>query len=237
MNVVSIMAHQDDELMCLGTMLKLKQRGHKLHFICLTQGETGMIHQPEMSPAEAAAVRHAEMSDLCKRLDASYTCLGYEDEFLYDTKEVRIKLIGAIRQVQADLVFTHYLTDYNLDHMTVCSLVRQCAMQAPFPMIRTEFPPTAIAPAVFMIEPAVGFDFEPTHWVDIDDVQDEKMALAHCHVSQDAAFQAGFGPNFGIGEWVSQTSARRGEQCGSAHAEAFRPMMTRSLVRGYSILP
>lgn len=35
MNVVSVMAHQDDELMCLGTMIKMKKQGYKLHFICL----------------------------------------------------------------------------------------------------------------------------------------------------------------------------------------------------------
>ena len=45
MNVVSVMAHQDDELMCLGTMLKMKARGDSLHFICLTGGEMlSLIH-------------------------------------------------------------------------------------------------------------------------------------------------------------------------------------------------
>jgi hypothetical protein len=28
MNVVSVMAHQDDELMCLGTMIKMKNAGY-----------------------------------------------------------------------------------------------------------------------------------------------------------------------------------------------------------------
>lgn len=46
LNIVSVMAHQDDELMCLGTMLKYKQNGHKLAFICLTDGAVGMVHQP-----------------------------------------------------------------------------------------------------------------------------------------------------------------------------------------------
>ncbi|MEA5016666.1 MAG: PIG-L family deacetylase [Candidatus Limiplasma sp.] len=237
MHVVSVMAHQDDELLCLGTMLKMKRRGDQLHFICLTQGETGMVHKPEMSQEEAAAVRHAEMSEMCRRAGGSYTCLGFEDEFLFDTKEVRVALIGALREAKADVVFTHYLTDYNLDHMTTCSLVRQCAMQAAFPMIRSQHAPLPAAPAVFLIEPAVGFDFEPTHWVGIDEVQQEKMELARCHASQDEAFQAAYGPDFGICEWIGQTTARRGEQCGCKHAEAFRPLMTRGFVRGYSVLP
>lgn len=57
MNVVSVMAHQDDELMCLGTMLKMKARGDSLHFICLTGGEMGMVQHPEMSSKEASECR------------------------------------------------------------------------------------------------------------------------------------------------------------------------------------
>ncbi len=36
MNVVSIMAHQDDEMRCLGAMLKCREWGDSLHFISLT---------------------------------------------------------------------------------------------------------------------------------------------------------------------------------------------------------
>ena len=64
MNVVSVMAHQDDELMCLGTMLKMKARGDSLHFICLTGGEMGMVQYPEMSSKEASECRKMEMEAL-----------------------------------------------------------------------------------------------------------------------------------------------------------------------------
>jgi len=57
MNVVSVMAHQDDELMCLGTMLKMQERGDKLHFICVTDGNGGMVQSPDMPRDKAAAVR------------------------------------------------------------------------------------------------------------------------------------------------------------------------------------
>ena len=60
MNVVSVMAHQDDELVCLGTMLKMQARGDALHFICLTDGCGGMVQAPEMTRGEAAAVRDRE---------------------------------------------------------------------------------------------------------------------------------------------------------------------------------
>lgn len=237
MQIVSVMAHQDDELMCLGTMLKYRALGHDLHFICLTGGEMGMVHHPEMPLDKAKQTRQREMLSLTGALGATYQCLGYEDEFLYDTKRVRLDLIGALRKTRADVIFTHNIYDYNLDHMTVCALVRQCAMQMSFPMIATDAPPTAHPPAIFLVEPALGFDFCPSHWVDIDAVLEEKKQLALLHRSQDDAFKAMNGPEYGIVPWMSDISAYRGAQCGCRHAEAFYPLMTRGFVRGTQALP
>ena len=235
MNVVSVMAHQDDELMCLGTMLRMRARGDRLHFVCVTDGSCGMIQAPGMTRAEAAAVRDREMRELVGRLDATYLCLGEADEFLYDTPEVRVKLIGALRACEADVVFTHANPDYSLDHMTVNLLVRQCAMQAPFPMIKTEAPPLAASPAVFLVDPAAGYEFQPTHYVDITPVIEAKRALARCHASQNEAFRAGL--NKGLDDWICELSSQRGAQVGVPHAEGFRPMLARGLVKPHAILP
>jgi len=235
MNVLSVMAHQDDELMCLGTMLKMRARGDSLHFICVTDGSSGMVHAPEMTRAEAAAVRDREMCALAERVGATYQCLGEKDEFLYDTPEVRVRLIAAIRATRADAIFTHFYPDYNQDHITVNHLVRHCALHLPFPMIETEAPPLPSTPAVFLIEPSGGFDFLPSHYVDISAQIEEKRALTRLHQSQDEAFRAGL--NKGLDDWICEVSAPRGAQVGVAHAEGFRPMYSRGLVKGYSILP
>ena len=50
MNVVSIMAHQDDEIRCLGAMLRCQARGDKLAFITLTDGSAGVTGQPKPCP-------------------------------------------------------------------------------------------------------------------------------------------------------------------------------------------
>jgi N-acetylglucosamine malate deacetylase 1 len=235
MQVASVMAHQDDELVCLGTMLKMRARGDALHFICVSDGSGGMAHLPEMPREQAAAVRRVEMSDLARRLGASYTCLDAQDEFVYDTPDLRERLLGAIRACGADVVFTHFSPDYNLDHMTVNALVRQCALHASLPMQRTEAPPLATTPAVFMVEPSGGFEFEPSHYVDVTDLIDEKTALALCHRSQDEAFRAALGK--GLDDWVREQTRFRGAQAGVEHAEAFRPMLARGLVKPYAILP
>jgi LmbE family N-acetylglucosaminyl deacetylase len=235
MNVASVMAHQDDELMCLGAMLKMQARGDALHFICVTDGSGGMVQAPDMPREEAAAVRDREMRDLTARLGATYQCLGERDEYLYDTPDVRDRLIEAIRAARAEVIFTHFSPDYNVDHMTVNLLVRQCAMQAPFPMIETASAPLSATPAVFLIEPSGGFAFQPTHYVDITDHIARKRELALCHRSQDEAFRAGL--NKGLDDWIVEVSSPRGAQVGVAHAEGFVPMMSRGLVKAYPVLP
>src|SRR5437762_13279284 len=113
MNVVSIMAHQDDEMRCLGTMLKCRARGDRLYFVTLTDGSKGFVQNPLISRADAAAIRDAEMRAVASGVNAKYINLREQDEFLYDTPDVRMKLIEAIRHTGANLIFTHYSEDYN----------------------------------------------------------------------------------------------------------------------------
>lgn len=235
MNVVSVMAHQDDEMFCLGTMLKCGARGDSLAFITLTDGCKGFVHDPGITREAAVRIRNDEMSALARAAGGSYLNLGEEDEFLYDTREVRMKLIEALRTTGAELVFTHYEQDYNLDHVTVCSLLRQCAMQSCLPVLPTESAPLVAHPAVFMSEPHGPIEFTPSHYVDITGLERRKAELLGLHRSQDEATRAALG--IGLGEVTMTKSRFRGEQAGCAHAEAFVPMPARLAIKPYAVLP
>lgn len=235
MNVVSIMAHQDDEMRCLGTMLKCRARGDRLWFITLTDGAKGFVQQPDIDPAEAIRIRDAELRALATAVDAEYLNLGEPDEFLYDTPAVRMALIEAIRATGADLVFTHYHEDYNLDHITTHSLVRHCAMQSCLPVLPTASPPLARHPAVFTVEPHGPFLFPASHYVDISDHRAEKARLLQLHASQEAAMQAALGS--GLGELTAKLDAMRGDQVGVEYAEAFAPMAARGAAKPFPVLP
>ena len=69
MNVVSIMAHADDEMRCLGTMLRCAERGDRLAFITLTDGSHGYVQDPSLPRAKVAAIRDREMRALAADLD------------------------------------------------------------------------------------------------------------------------------------------------------------------------
>ena len=235
MNVVSIMAHQDDEMMSLGTMLRCQARGDRLFFITLTDGSKGFVQRPDISREEGAGIRHAEMAALAKAAGAEFINLRELDEFLFDTAEVRVKLVEAIRRCRAELIFTHYHRDYNLDHTTTHALVRHCAMHSSLPLLTTESPPLPAHPAVFQVEPIGPFGFVPTHYVDITGVLQEKARLLANHVSQEEALRKGLG--VGLGEYSLLTSRFRGNQVGVPHAEAFVPIDARGAIKPYPVLP
>lgn len=235
MNVVSIMAHQDDEMRCLGSLLKCRARGDRLFFVTLTDGSKGFVQDPSIERDKAAGIRDAEMRALAAAVGAEYFNLREPDEFLYDTPELRLRLIDVIRRAQADLIFTHYLEDYNLDHTTTHSLVRQSAMHACLPVLPTQHPPLPKHPAVFLVEPHGPFVFPASYYVDISDWQAEKGRLLLNHRSQDGAMRLATGS--GLEEMSRRLDGYRGEQVGCAYAECFVPMRARGALKPYGVLP
>jgi len=235
MHVVAVMAHQDDEMQCLGTLLKCRDRGDQLAFVTLTDGSKGFVQRPEIEPTEAARIRDAEMQALASQLGAVYINLREPDEFLYDTAQVRMKLIEALRASRAELIFTHYSEDYNLDHTTVCALVRHCAMQACLPVLPTSSPPLDEHPAVFMVAPHGPVVFPASHFVDISIYESVKIALMASHASQETAMQQAVGAGFD--QLCRRLDSYWGQAVGCDYAESFVPMRGRGAMKPYPVLP
>ncbi len=235
MNVVSIMAHQDDEMRCLGTMLKCKARGDALHFISLTDGSSGVLRDPYPAREEAAEVRRREMTALIGDLGATYQCLGERDAFLYDSEELRLKLVEAIRKTGAELVFTHHRDDYNEDHATAHRMVKHCCMLASLPLLPTASPPLPSHPAVFCVEPHGPIPFDPTYYVDITEYEAEKVRILKHHDSQESAMKMAVGAGFD--KLCGRPDSYWGEQVLCEYAEAFMPMPARGAIKPFAVLP
>lgn len=236
MNIVSIMAHADDEMRCLGTMLKCRARGDKLAFVTVADGSVGFAHQPEISREEAAKIRASEMEKLAKAVDAPFITLGERDGFLYDNETLREKMIQVIRETNPDVIFTHFYDDYNNDHTVVGSMVRHCSMLASYPREMGFGKPLAKHPAIFMIEPHGLITFPASVVVDITQFAEEKLRLLKTsHHSQETGMQKAHGRGFD--KLVSTTDAYWGQKTGCGFAEVFAPMAGRGSIRPGSILP
>lgn len=235
MNVVSIMAHQDDEMRCLGTMLKCRARGDALHFIILTDGSAGVLRDPYPSRKAAAAIRRREMTQLARELKATYQCLGERDEFLFDSAALRLRLLEAIRKTGAGLIFTHHHEDYNEDHATTHRLVKHCAMLAALPLLPTRSACLQAPPAIFCAEPHGPIPFPATHFVDISCEEADKVRLLKLHTSQEEAMQKALGTGFD--KLCARPDAYWGEKAGCDYAEAFVPMAARGAIKPFAVLP
>jgi LmbE family N-acetylglucosaminyl deacetylase len=236
MNVTFVGAHQDDEMFCLGTLLKCRNRGDSLSLICVTNGDKGMSDRPDVPLMEAARIRDQEMRAVCERLRADYQCLGEPDEALYDNWEVRLRLIDALRHTKPDLVFTHFTSDYNLDHTTTSQLVFQCTMLSPVASIRTGHPPLKQSPPVFYVNPGPGYGFEATHFVDVPaDLVEEMMTLMDLHRSQQDVMRRTAGTTYC--EIIRKRLASAGERVGVPFAEAFRPCLASRRIPLANALP
>jgi LmbE family N-acetylglucosaminyl deacetylase len=235
LSVVSVGAHQDDELGCLGTLIRYRAEGSRITTVSLSNGDKGGQHDPTIPNSVIAQTRIAEATRMVAELGGTYYCLGLEDAFVFDSRDIRLALTEVLRSVEADVVLTLPPSDYNNDHIMAGQIALHASLMAAINVIHGSAPPLPRAPTVLFMDTIVGLDFQPTHYVDISDQFAEKARLLRMHDSQMRSQ-----PN--ITGWDLVTHAEvvgrfRGQQCGVRYAEGFTPALRTPLVRPGWVLP
>jgi LmbE family N-acetylglucosaminyl deacetylase len=186
--VLSINAHPDDaEAWNAGALKLLKDKGYKIIIATMTGGDLGGC---KMNMEETARVRYEEAKKAAAVLDAEYYTLGGVDGFLYDTKEMRLKVISLIRQVKAGVIFTHLSNDYHSDHRTTANIVEVAAMVSSLDTVPVSEKPVEITPLLYHSSPLtlsdpLGTQIVPPHfYVDVTSVIETKKKMLGYHISQ-----------------------------------------------------
>lgn len=227
-NILAFMCHPDDiEILCAGTLLRLREAGYTLHIATMTAGDGGSM---ELDNQAIARVRLAEQQAAADRLGATYHCAGGDDFVLrYEPKTVRAAT-EIIRATDPFLVITHYPHDYMIDHEETSRIVRMACFGAGAPNLRTgalpALPPTHGVPYLYYAQPVDGIDIfgvPPTYStvLDVSAQAAEKAELLKCHASQRNWLMAHHGMDEYI-ESMERFGAKQGEPYGVAHAEAYR---------------
>ena len=169
--VLSFHAHPDDaEAWNAGVLKLLKDKGYKIIIATLTAGQMGGC---KMSMEETARVREQEAKKAAAVLDADYYCLGGEDGYLFDTKEMRLKAISLIRKVKAGIIFTHLPNDYHPDHRTAANIAESAAIISSLDPVPVKEEPLEITPLLYHTSPLklndpIGGSLVPPHfYVDV----------------------------------------------------------------------
>lgn len=237
MNIALIGAHQDDEMFCLGTLLKYReQKKHRFSFIYLTNGDKGISDDPKSDYAETAKIRAAEAAKVAREFNGTLDIIPNPDESLFDSYTNRLAVLECIRRHKIDLIFTHYTSEYNLDHNITSDIVFQAALLANIASIRTESPALKRDPRIFYMNPGEGYGFEGTHFVEIPArLATQMIRIMGHHKSQMAVARRLLGADYR--DSIKRRLSDIGGRVGVPYAEVFRPCLADRRTPLASLLP
>ena len=182
-----VMAHPDDiEFTCGGTVASLADDGWDVTFCLVTSGDKGS-KDPDLSPADLAALREAEQEAAAVELGVRRCIfLRWPDGFVEDGPELRGALVRVVREVRPELLITWdgYRGFNHRDHRTVGI----AALDAVFPLSRN--PNTYAEQVSAGLEPhrvntvLLAGAREPDYWVDVSAQLERRIDALFRHATQ-----------------------------------------------------
>ena len=216
MKVLAVGAHPDDiEILCAGTLFKMKNDGQEVEIAVATDGSAGWKEQDYM-----LKTRKKEAEEAADFLGAKLYWMGFKDEFLFsENKETRLAFIELFRESKPDIVLTHYPGDYHPDHRAVSKLVFDATFVASVRNIKTKSPHHTKVPSLFYFDTLAGLGFEPQIYIDITPFFENKKRMLSFHKSQLEWLK--IHDNIDILYFMETVARFRGIQFGVEFAEGF----------------
>ncbi len=184
LRIICFGAHPDDcELQASGTAAMWAQRGHKVKFVSVTNGDIGHWRD---AGGPLARRRKAEVEQAAKILGITTEVLDIHDGELLPTLENRRWITRLIREWKADLVLSPRPNDYHPDHRYTGVLVQDAAYMVTVPHFCPDVEILTKNP-VFMYYPdhfQKPNPFKPDVVVDIGPVMEKKLDALGVIVSQ-----------------------------------------------------
>ena len=183
MKILAIGAHQDDNEFRVGGMArKWVNDGHEVKFLSMCNGCGG---HHIMTPEETTARRATESEAVAKHLGITYDVWDIDDCTLVADLPTRERLIRYIRKFSPDLIIAHRPNDYHADHRASGQLVQDASYILTVPHTCPDVPAMLRMPVIVYNEDGFKYPpFTPNYVVDIGDVVDTKLYIAHLNVSQ-----------------------------------------------------
>lgn len=173
-----ISPHPDDaELGIAGTMIKLKEKGHKVFIVDLTSGEPTPYGNEEKRKKETL------QSNKILKIDERIN-LGLENRYLFHNKNACLLLAEKIRIFKPDILFCPYPEDAHPDHIACTKITEAARFYARFTKI--ELKGTPHYPFYLFYYFCVHLRMIPniTFFVDISQQFREKIKTIRCYRSQ-----------------------------------------------------
>jgi len=185
LRVIAIFAHPDDaDFKMAGTAIQMAQAGHQVKYLSITNGNAG---HHEMGGGVLAKRRRAEAQEAARRTGiAEYEVWDNDDAELLPSLDIRMEVIRAIREWNADVVIGLRPNDYHPDHRNAGKLVIDASYMVIVPNVVSDTPPLRNNPVFLYMQD--GFTkpnpFSHDITVGIDEVFETKARGLDAHVSQ-----------------------------------------------------
>lgn len=214
--VLIVAAHPDDEVLgCGGTIAKLADNGVSVHVVFLADGVYS--REGESRTEELSARRHAA-EKACDILGVSSVSFGDFPDNRMDTVpmlEITKTVEGYLREYRPATVFTHHISDVNIDHRRTLEAVTIACRPQIGNSVKSILSFEVPSSTEWQL-PGNAPTFAPNWFVDISATLDRKMAALHAY-------------EFEMRDWPHPRSLRgvehlakwRGATVGVDAAEAF----------------
>lgn len=194
-SVLALFAHPDDiEFVAAGTLLLLKDLGWNIHYCNIANGCCGST---TTGRDETAAIRLKESQASAELLGATFYPPICNDLDIFYNRENLEKIASIVRQSKPSIVLTHAPVDYMEDHVQTCRLAVTAAFSKGIPNFVTNPPLSSYEGEVALYHAQPHGNRTPTgelvcpqFGVNIDSAMDRKLALLHCHQSQQRWLQS-----------------------------------------------
>ena len=147
MHIVTVMAHPDDAEVNVGGLAAIwADAGHRVTFVTMCRGELG---HHRMDAEAAIHRRQAEAEAAARSLGAAYESLAFpECAFMPDIGN-RLALIRCLRRLAPDIIITHPMDDYHVDHRHASRLAADALFLLQVPKVAPELPALRRMPRLF----------------------------------------------------------------------------------------
>lgn len=209
-NILVVGPHPDDqELGMGGTILKLRQQGHDVLLLDMTNGEPTPHGSPEQREKEWTAA--AEILGVRRRL------LGLPNREVVHSIEARHMVAGVIREHRAQIVFVPFEEDAHPDHRATTRIVEDARFDAK--LTRIGLPGDPIYPKWIFYYYATHLRWvaDPSFCIDISEQMDDKERSILAYESQFVTPEK----NRQVVTWLREMNGYMGSRIGVRYAEPF----------------
>lgn len=218
--ILVVAAHPDDEILGVGgTVAKHNAMGGKVYALILGEGQTSRGESRQDIAREVVEELHKDTQDSAKKI-------GYEQVFFMDFPDNRFdqvdlldivkKVEKCIRELQPEIIYTHYSGDLNIDHQCTARAVLTATRPIGTYPVKEIYAFETLSSTEWNFDYSVHSGFSPNVYTDISNYYEKKEKAMSCYKSELCEF-----PHPRSLEGMKTLARMRGMTIGKEYAEAF----------------